>query len=230
MSTSRRHVVAQHAGVALAVQPLAGGVGDGRGALRPALGERRVGAQPPGHLELAAEPAGGVAARRPGPAGRASPGRGRCGRRSRPSRRRRPRRRPGTASPCRGNGGRSHPGTARSPPPAGGPWHPRSRSGRSRPAPRRGSRGGGRRAGPGSPGARVDRVRRRPVLAIRTYGLRVTAAARPAALAHRGRPRRGRRTAGWWPPRCRPRTAWCAPARRSTRRPAAGSGAASGRC
>ena len=63
-----------------------------------------------------------------GAAGRASPVPGRCGPRWRPSRRRRPRRRPGTATPCRGSGGRSRPGTARSPPPAAGRWRPRSRS------------------------------------------------------------------------------------------------------
>src|SRR3954464_1945239 len=37
-----RDVVAQHTGVTLALQAVAGGVGDGRGPLGPPLGERRI--------------------------------------------------------------------------------------------------------------------------------------------------------------------------------------------
>ncbi|MET8264599.1 hypothetical protein ABZU92_11450 [Micromonospora arida] len=55
-----RYVLAQHPGVALAGQPVPGRLRDGGGPLRPPSGERRVGAQPPGDLQLAAQPAGGV--------------------------------------------------------------------------------------------------------------------------------------------------------------------------
>ena len=148
------HIGAERARLALPGQPIAGGGGDRVGPGGPPLGELRVGAQPPGNLELGAEPAGdlGLARRRgrrrwPGRAGRASPAPGRAGRPSRPSRRRRPRRRRGTATPCRGSGGRSRRGRGRSPPRAGGPWRPRTRAARSRPGRRRESAGGGPRAG-----------------------------------------------------------------------------------
>ena len=54
----------------------------------------------------------------------------------------------------RENGGKSRPGTGRWPPRGRAPWRPRSRTARSSRAPPRGSRGGGRLAGPGLPWAR----------------------------------------------------------------------------
>ena len=103
------------------------------------------------------------------PAGRASLGRGRCGRRSPPSPRRHLRPPRGTAIPCHGSGERSPRGTARWPPPAAGLLLPHTRGGQSRCAPRRESLAVAHPVGLGSPSARFDRGRLRPTMqSVRT--------------------------------------------------------------